>query len=288
MSATIRSGPGKGGVTPGTAQGAKPEVPDATGALNIAAVVSDAGAAGIKTDFIQESTTNAGLSLKIAAITALKLDDAAITLAAAAATAGKNLYAQTQAGGTATADTAGPAGADLNITLGAGAAGGAHTSNNPAGGKSGSMNVTLQAGGAAGSGGSGSAGKNGALNVIGALSRKTTVSAVTTTATLTAAQLLTGIVTVTHSAGANQNYTLPTGTLLDAAVDMAVDQAFEWTLINLSGTPATNTATIVAGTDHTIVGQTGCAIVGSATVELNTRRLITRKTATNTYVTYIC
>lgn len=112
-----------------------------------------------------------------------------------------------------------------------------------------------------------------------------TVSAKTTLATLTIAELLAGIVTATHAAGADQAYTLPAGTDCEAARTWANNEAFEWSIVNLSGTPATNTVTITANTGHTIVGP-GVAI-GSATAELNTRRCITRRTAANTFVTYV-
>lgn len=112
-----------------------------------------------------------------------------------------------------------------------------------------------------------------------------TVSAKTTAATLTIAELLTGIITATHAAGADQAYTLPLGTDCEAARTWATNEAFEWSLVNLSGTPATNTVTITANTGHTIVGP-GVA-VGSATAALNTRRCLTRRSASNTFITYV-
>jgi len=93
------------------------------------------------------------------------------------------------------------------------------------------------------------------------------------TATLTAAQILTGIIT---SAAATVTATLPTGTLMDAAfTSLAVDQAWDWSIIKTGA----NSLTIAAGTGHTIVGR---AIVATVT----TGRFRTRKTATNTFVTY--
>ncbi len=84
-----------------------------------------------------------------------------------------------------------------------------------------------------------------------------TPAAETVAVTLTAAELLTGLVTGTHTAGATAAYTLPTGTLLDAATSFAVDEHFDWTLINLSAAAA-DTITITAGTDHTVVGTMIC------------------------------
>lgn len=112
-----------------------------------------------------------------------------------------------------------------------------------------------------------------------------TVSAKTTVVTLTIAELLTGIITGTHAAGADQAYTLPLGTDCEAARTWATNETFEWSLVNLSGTPATNTITITANTGHTIVGP-GVA-VGSATAALNTRRCLTRRSAANTFITYV-
>lgn len=112
-------------------------------------------------------------------------------------------------------------------------------------------------------------------------------AAKTTAVTLTAAELLTGIVTGTHAAGATQAYTLPTGTLMDAASTFAVDEHFDWTLINLSAAAA-DTITVTAGADHTVVGTMIVASAHSTTGALygNAARFRTRKTAANTFVTY--
>jgi hypothetical protein len=114
-----------------------------------------------------------------------------------------------------------------------------------------------------------------------------TPSAETVAVTLTAAELLTGLVTGTHAAGATQGYTLPTGTLLDAAGTFLVDEYFDWTLINLSAAAA-DTITITAGADHTVVGTMICQSAHSSTglVHGNALRLRTRKTAANTFVSY--
>jgi hypothetical protein len=114
-----------------------------------------------------------------------------------------------------------------------------------------------------------------------------TPNAETVAVTLTAAELLTGLVTGTHTAGATQAYTLPTGTLLDAAGTFLVDEYFDWTLINLSAAAA-DTITITAGADHTVVGTMICQSAHSSTglVHGNALRLRTRKTAANTFVSY--
>ena len=98
--------------------------------------------------------------------------------------------------------------------------------------------------------------------------------AVNVTGTLTAANLLAGIITSTTAAAVTG--TLPTGALLDAASDFAIDEGFDWVVIN---TGATNAFTIAVGTNHTIVG--------SATVALSSSgNFRTRKTAAGTFVTY--
>lgn len=112
----------------------------------------------------------------------------------------------------------------------------------------------------------------------------------TTAVTLLAADILNGIVTATHTAGATAAYTLPTGTLMDAASEFVADDSFDWHIINLSAA-AVDTVTLTAGTAHTIVGN---PIVQSAHVTTggitgSAARFRTRKTAANTFVTYrIC
>jgi len=105
-----------------------------------------------------------------------------------------------------------------------------------------------------------------------------TPTAKTATATLTIAELQTGIITSTSASAVA--LTLPTGTLTDAGVlsgTMAVGQSFEWGVINLGS--SSGAVTMTAGTDHTYVGNAVVAISTSAWFR-------TRKTATNTYVTY--
>jgi hypothetical protein len=112
-------------------------------------------------------------------------------------------------------------------------------------------------------------------------------TAKTTGVTLTIAELLTGIITGTQSSGANVNYQLPTGTDADTGTVCDINQAFDWTLTNLSAA-AVDTITLTANTDHTIVGN---AIVQSAHATTggiygNSATFRTRKTAANTFVTY--
>lgn len=110
----------------------------------------------------------------------------------------------------------------------------------------------------------------------------------TVAATLTAAQLLTGILNATPTAtGATAVYTLPTGALMDAAVNFAVNDSFDWTLIN-NALAALDTITLTGSTGHTVVGgpivQSLNATTGGVTGYSAVFR--TRKTATDTFVSY--
>ncbi len=95
------------------------------------------------------------------------------------------------------------------------------------------------------------------------------------TGTLTAALILGGIVTSTTAAAVTA--TLDTGAVMDAVINMDVDDCFDWTAIN---TGATNAFTVTAAASgHTIVGSGAVAMSSSG-------RFRTRKTAADTYVTY--
>lgn len=97
-----------------------------------------------------------------------------------------------------------------------------------------------------------------------------------TTVTLTIADLRSKIITSTNASAVG--FTLPTGALTDASFNtLPVGGSFDWSIINLGS--SSGAVTINAGTAHTYVG--------SATVAIATSALFrTRKTATNTYVTY--
>ena len=112
-------------------------------------------------------------------------------------------------------------------------------------------------------------------------------TAETTTATLTIAGLLTRIITGTHSAGATQAYTVPTGTLMSGGVATATGDSFDWTIINLSSAAA-DTITLTAGATHTLVGN---PIVQSAHASTggiygNSAVFRSRMTAATTWITY--
>jgi hypothetical protein len=99
-------------------------------------------------------------------------------------------------------------------------------------------------------------------------------AAVDTTATLTVANIQTGIVTTSTTAAVDM--TLPTGTLMDGGiVGVQNDMATMWSVINTGP----NTATLLDGVDHTIVGAAAVATGTSG-------RFVSRRTGTTTWVTY--
>ena len=97
--------------------------------------------------------------------------------------------------------------------------------------------------------------------------------AVDVTGAVSAAAIMGGLVTSTTAAAVAG--TIPTGTVMDAASTFAVNDSFNWSVINTGG----NTFTVTAATGHTIVG---AAAVATAT----TGNFRTRKTAANTFVSY--
>ena len=223
---------------------------------------------------------------------------ATFTIAGLAAAQGG--YVKAVGGTSATSANAGGAVQLLGGVPGATGAGGAITIAGGAGGAtSGAGGQTTITGGAAATDGNGgsvvlTAGAAAGSGVGGHVVTRSLLvksqgapNAQTTTATLTIANLLTGIVTGTHTAGATQTYTLPTGTLVDAALQFSANDSFDWSLINLSAA-AVDTVTVAAGADHTIVGnpivQSAHASTGG--VYGNSSLWRTRKTAANTYVTY--
>lgn len=109
--------------------------------------------------------------------------------------------------------------------------------------------------------------------VIERLNNQPTPGTLNATGTLTAALILGGIVTSTSAAAVTA--TLDTGTVMDAALTMAVDDSFDWRVINTGP----NTYTVTAATGHTIVGV-------AAVVTVTSGAFRTRKTAANTFVTY--
>lgn len=97
--------------------------------------------------------------------------------------------------------------------------------------------------------------------------------AVDTTGAVSAAAILGGIVTSTTAAAVAG--TIPTGTVMDASNEFAINDSVDWSVINTGP----NTFTVTAASGHTIVG--------TATVTTGlSGNFRTRKTAANTFVTY--
>jgi hypothetical protein len=117
----------------------------------------------------------------------------------------------------------------------------------------------------------------GAVTMTGRLSVQNVVNTSQTvetgTATLTAADILTKNIFTT---GTTYTLTLDTGTNFDSALTIpTVGTTIEWVLIN----EASGTVTVAGATGHTLRGS-------GAVSTLTAARFITRKSATNTYVTY--
>lgn len=97
--------------------------------------------------------------------------------------------------------------------------------------------------------------------------------AVDVTGAVSATAMLGGIITSTTAAAVAG--TIPTGTVMDAASEFAVNDSFDWSVIATGA----NAFTVTAAAGHTIVGN---AVVATVTSGL----FRTRKTAANTFVTY--
>ncbi len=126
------------------------------------------------------------------------------------------------------------------------------------------------------------------VNAISPITQQGAPTAMTTAATITVAGLTSRIITGTHTAGATQAYTTPTGAVLDAGVDMAAGEAFDFVLINLSAA-AVDTITLTAGASGiTIVGNPIVQSAHSSTggVYGNSAIFRVRKTAADTFTIY--
>jgi len=95
------------------------------------------------------------------------------------------------------------------------------------------------------------------------------------TGTLTAALCLTGLVTSTTAAAVVA--TLDTGAVVDLASNWAVNDSFDWAVINTGGANAFTVTAAASG--HTVVGAGAVAASSSG-------QFRTRKTAADTFVTY--
>ena len=108
-------------------------------------------------------------------------------------------------------------------------------------------------------------------------------------ATITVAALIAGLITGTPTTGANQNYTLPTGTVMDAALTSYFinNDSFDFTIINLQGTAATDTITLTSpDASFTIVGRAMIDSANAAAATLSSGTFRVRRTAPDTFVAY--
>lgn len=93
------------------------------------------------------------------------------------------------------------------------------------------------------------------------------------TGALTAAMMQAGLVTSTTAAAVVG--TVPAGSVMDLAVDFAVNESFDWSAIATGA----NSFTVTAASGHTLVGSGVVATVTSG-------HFRTRKTAADTFITY--
>jgi hypothetical protein len=131
-------------------------------------------------------------------------------------------------------------------------------------------NVIIQAGA---SGAAYAVGVSPVISDSGKFQPQGTPVAVNVTGPITAAALLGGIVTSTTAAAVDG--TVPTGTVMEAASEWQVNDSVDWAVINLGP----DVFDVVAAADHTIVRGASVAAGQSGTWR-------TRKTATNTFVSY--
>lgn len=112
-----------------------------------------------------------------------------------------------------------------------------------------------------------------ALAEILAAQYQATPAAVNVTGAVSAAAIFGGIVTSTTAAAVAG--TIPTGAVMDAASNLAINDSFDWSVINTGA----NTFTVTAAANHTIVGTATVATVTSGLFR-------TVKTAAGTFITY--
>lgn len=122
------------------------------------------------------------------------------------------------------------------------------------------------------------------------LKRQGAPVAMTTSATVTSAAIIGGLITANQGAAGAATYTLPTGTVFDAALKAhlgapaQVNDSLDFTIVNIS---------TVAAEDVTVAGDTGMTAVGNMTIASNAAvadqawgTFRVRKTANNTFSFY--
>lgn len=129
-------------------------------------------------------------------------------------------------------------------------------------------------------------GNAGICKHAGQVTRTQTVTAMTTSATITVAALRGGLITANQAAAGAATYTMPTGTVMDAAMpaDFVAGDTFDFSITNIS---------TVAAEDVTVAGASGMVAKGNLFVPSNaatsdvafaTFRVV--KEAANTYSFY--
>jgi len=216
------------------------------------------------------------INITFSGVSALAIDDAAIVgNTAASNTAGKNVFIETQDGGTPISGDGGKNGGNFRIT--AGIATDASATSDQGGGEGGSISFVTQAGGAGdGAGVTGAGGVIRLNSAPGVIFQKHVLTTKTNTATLTAAELLGGLLSTTTTNG--YTVTLPSGADLDASIHSQVgaNEYFEFVVVNTS-----------PGTVTIAVGSGSWTSLGTLTVATNTSaRFRVTRTAGNTFVLY--
>ena len=191
------------------------------------------------------------------------------------------------AGGAIDNLSTGTAGAGGDATLSAGA-GGAADAASSTGGAAGDVVISAAAGGVSASGTAGADGKIIIRPIDGQpiITKAPAPTSGTTSVNATEAEMLGGIHVKTPSAG--QNWQLPNGTEMDAAIGaaaLAVGDTFDFTMINLGTTG--DIVTITTDTGFTVVGYMGVhPATDGATLGYGAGHFRARRTAANTWVLY--
>lgn len=102
---------------------------------------------------------------------------------------------------------------------------------------------------------------------------------------LTIGDLLCGVISADNSSGALEEWTLPTGTNIEAGVNLQIDEGFDWTIVNMSTLEA-DYIQVVANTDSYVsaLGVVNAYKIYGATNYMGTFRTVKR--AVGVYTTY--
>ena len=280
-----------------------------TGIGGAASLTSGAGGAtsGASGDVtVASGTTTAGAGSATGSVTVQSGAGAASAVAVAGGASGA-VVLRSQAGGANTGGASGQVGGAAGAISVTGGAGGATNSQGAhAGGAGATVSVTAGAGGnatagtgAGGAGGSleftpgtggtssgGAAGINGLLFQRGPVANKFTVTAMTDTATIAASGIIGGMITCTPTAAAN--YTMPTGTVLAAALPatFTTGDSVDFVITNIATNDTFDITVLTAASGITL--KTGYVVIeaNSAATKLNFGVFRCIKTGANTFDVY--